>query len=57
VRVINPYDIFCEGETCQLTDGVWSYFSDGQHISSASSDFVTTKLKAIFEANPIRPGA
>ncbi|MGF2735342.1 acyltransferase family protein [Marinobacter sp. DUT-1] len=56
VRVINPYDIFCEGDACELTDGRWSYFSDSHHISSASSDFVTTKLKAILAANPVRPG-
>lgn len=57
VRVINPYEIFCASGACELTDGNWSYFSDSQHISSASSDFVTSRLKAIFAANPAHPGA
>lgn len=47
VRVINPHDIFCGGGGCKLTDGTWSYFSDSQHISSASSDFVINRLKII----------
>ena len=47
VRLINPYDIFCEMSECEVTDGTWSYFSDGQHISAASSDFVVNRLKEI----------
>jgi len=56
VSVISPYDIFCEEGGCELTDGTWSYFSDNQHLSSASSDFVINKLKAILLKNGFKLG-
>lgn len=43
VTVIQPYDIFCD-EVCKLSNGEWSFFSDEQHLSSASTAFVKEQL-------------
>ena len=42
--LLEPYRIFCTNQ-CTLTDNTWSFFSDNQHISNASTDFVKEKIK------------
>lgn len=48
VTVIEPYRIFCN-EECVISDGEWSYYSDSQHISSASTTFVKEQVLEIFQ--------
>lgn len=46
VKIIEPYSIFCDS-SCKLHDENWSYFSDGQHVSNASTNFIQTRLEII----------
>ncbi|MEN9017645.1 MAG: acyltransferase family protein [Hellea sp.] len=46
VKIIEPYNIFCELK-CQLHDNNWSYFSDSQHVSNASTSFIKTRFETI----------
>ena len=48
VKVIYPKDIFCADE-CIMSNGEWSYFSDANHISNASTDFVSGRLKELID--------
>lgn len=48
VKSILPSSIFCSQKECVTNDGKWSYFSDGQHLSAASTDFVTEKLMTLY---------
>ncbi len=43
ITVIEPYRIFCN-EECTISDSSWSYFSDSQHISNASTTFVKRRI-------------
>ena len=38
VRYINPYEAFCNGETCKVMDGKEIIYSDGAHLSTHGSD-------------------
>ncbi|MDN3555254.1 acyltransferase family protein [Halomonas maura] len=51
VTVIHPYEIFC-GNRCVVSDGHWSYFSDGLHLSSASTEYVESRLRSILANDP-----
>jgi peptidoglycan/LPS O-acetylase OafA/YrhL len=48
VIVIEPYSIFCD-KGCIVSDGKWSFFSDSEHISSASTDFVTERILKLLQ--------
>ncbi|CAM2736953.1 acyltransferase family protein [Pseudoalteromonas distincta] len=48
VLLLEPYSIFCS-DKCLVNDGKWSYFSDSQHISNASTSFVKTRLSEIIQ--------
>ena len=43
IMIIEPYDIFCN-KVCIFSDDHWSYYSDSQHISSASTAFVKKRI-------------
>jgi peptidoglycan/LPS O-acetylase OafA/YrhL len=45
--LIYPVDIWCR-DSCVAHDGSWSFFSDSQHLTVASNDFVVKRLKSIF---------
>ena len=51
IDVVNPYNIFCQKD-CVTSNGTWSYFIDGQHLSVASTKFVTNKLKSLIKNIP-----
>ena len=48
--ILEPYRIFCD-KKCTLSDGRWSYFSDGQHLTSASTVFVQQRILALLQEN------
>lgn len=48
VTVIEPRHIFCNDE-CIISDGSWSYYSDSQHISNASTTFVKGRLLELIQ--------
>ena len=43
VIVVEPFSIFCNTK-CKVSDQNWSYFSNKQHISSASTEFVRKRI-------------
>lgn len=43
ISVIEPYSIFCKKQ-CILSNNIWSYFSDNQHLSAASTTFVAESI-------------
>ncbi|MCG8312947.1 MAG: acyltransferase [Pseudomonadales bacterium] len=48
VLILEPYRIFCN-EMCIITDNQWSYYSDSQHISSASTAFVKDRILELLQ--------
>lgn len=52
IDIINPFDIFCH-QDCTTHDGKWSYFSDRQHISAVSTDFVVERLKSLTDGKSV----
>lgn len=48
VTVIEPHHIFCN-DKCIISDGSWSYYSDSQHISNASTTFVKERLLELIQ--------
>lgn len=50
--LLYPVDIWCE-DNCILHDGYWSFFSDSQHITVASTDFLLLRLGSIFSKQNI----
>lgn len=49
---IEPYRIFCD-TACKLSDGQWSYFADSQHLSGASTEFVSARILASLSEHPL----
>ena len=47
VLVVHPTELFCE-QRCVLHDQVWSYFSDGHHITSYSIPYLVERFKEKF---------
>lgn len=45
VQIIEPYKIFCEIKC--VTSNDWSYFSDGQHVSNAATDFIKNRITVL----------
>ncbi len=50
--VIHPIDIW---HNDVLHDGIWSFFIDSQHISSASNEYVVKRLIDIFQEARMQP--
>lgn len=48
VSIVEPYRIFCS-DSCALSDGVWSYFVDSEHLSSASTEFVVGRMRELLD--------
>lgn len=50
VVTVDPFEIFCK-DSCIETDENWSFFTDHQHISNASTHFVSQRLSEILKRN------
>ena len=55
-NVIHPNDVFCPAD-CKLHDGEWSFFADRQHLSSASTPYVSDRLRTIGVAHVLGESA
>lgn len=49
IVVIDPYTIFCQ-EKCVLSDEVYSYFYNRQHLSNHATEFVSARLEHILSS-------
>lgn len=50
LRVIDPYDAFCDEDVCQTYDDRGLYFSDPYHLSRLGSRILAEELRPQFEA-------
>ncbi len=46
IIVLEPREIFCSVR-CVLSNETWSYYSDGQHLTSAATSFVAERISNI----------
>lgn len=53
VIVVHPKNIWCD-TGCKLNDGTWSFFSDGVHISRASTEYVVEKLNGMHQLQRLK---
>ncbi|SEG49238.1 acyltransferase family protein [Marinobacterium lutimaris] len=43
---LSPSDLFCHEGRCVAHNGQWSFFSDAQHLSAASTDYLKAGLES-----------